>query len=298
MAGLTPSDLSRALGVLGDFAAAGVAEVSASPLVHAAPDSLIAGTPKPRPPSQVTELSRMVFLGWLPLFALLLHRAADRTRRQAVGLAMLALVSYAVVAAWVVFSGRITGVLGLSDAHGVDLAALVRQGQVQAPRYHYLPPLLLLMATVLVLPTGTTWRPATRRLAVGISWTWIGVLVLASVVTVRAVRWLMVPSATVERRLRQAVVGVAPGSTVYVENDKLPIVFAPKDATLPGPAAIALLLFPDGMVDGRRVRFVERDATLLRTLQAPPPTPIANLVVGPDAGSAAAAVAPHWTEHR
>jgi hypothetical protein len=88
------------------------------------------------------------------------------------------------------------------------------------------------------------------------------------------------PVEKAERQLHANVARAPLGSTVYIENKGI-LVPSARDATLPGQAAVALLLFPNGTVDGNRVLFVEHDEALLRELKTPPERPIARFVVGP-----------------
>jgi hypothetical protein len=287
-AGWTWHDQFRAIGALVDFGACGVADLAGGPLLRLEPAGLVAGAPRPAATAHVATASRVLFLAWLASFALCLRRQTRLCARQAIGLGVLALASYGIVAAWIVLSGRIAPLAEIASMTGADLDASIWDSQIRAERYHYLPPLLLMMATVRVLPSLAMRTPLARRLIVGAALTWTTLLVVSNAVALRARRTGWVPTAIVEHQLRNAVAGAPDGATVYVENGQVPIPFASKDTTLPGRAAIALLLFPDGMVDGRRVYFVEHDAALLDALRAPPLRPIARLVVSPtESGSAA-----------
>ena len=90
------------------------------------------------------------------------------------------------------------------------------------------------------------------------------------------------PQVVVANTLRQRVSSFPPASTVYLDNGPGSMVFNVPDDWLPGRAAMALLLFPALLVDGRQLYFVEHDAQLLARLRAEGDTPLAQFVVGPE----------------
>ena len=63
-------------------------------------------------------------------------------------------------------------------------------------------------------------------------------------------------------QIRADVATQPPGTTVYLDNGVLPITLRGPmidQAMLPGRAALFVLVAPSGVLDGRRVRFVEPD---------------------------------------
>ena len=63
-------------------------------------------------------------------------------------------------------------------------------------------------------------------------------------------------------QIRADVATQPPGTTVYLENGVLPFTLTGpmiNQAMLPGRAALFVLVAPSGVLDGRRVRFVETD---------------------------------------
>jgi hypothetical protein len=277
------ADAPLAAGLFADYVAAGVAELAVGPGLRVEPTSLLAARTRPAPTPRVALASRLVALAWFAAFAVCLARRPRPQARQALTLAALGLSGYAMLALWAVSSGRIDQLVELAEISGRDLAAGIWDSQVAAPRYHYLPPLLLLLATVRALPppaAGARARSGCRAIA-ALAAGWAAVVLATDGLAVRGHRPGWAPVRLVERQLRRAVAATPPGETLRLDNDPVPIPFAGRDATLPGRAAVALLLFPDGQVDGRRVVFVERDPALLAALRAAPPRPIASLVEGP-----------------
>ncbi|HJW68938.1 MAG TPA: hypothetical protein VJ829_06240 [Candidatus Binatia bacterium] len=80
------------------------------------------------------------------------------------------------------------------------------------------------------------------------------------------------------------------GATVFLENGKpsprlLGPVLVGAPQVFPGRAAAFLLVHGEDELDGRRVRFVERDRTVIDWCARFPETPLAHLLVPPDAVS-------------
>jgi hypothetical protein len=81
--------------------------------------------------------------------------------------------------------------------------------------------------------------------------------------------------ATVDATVRGIAIEVArhpPGKTVYLENgtnSTLVLGTMTPNALFPGRVAIFLLTHEDDRVDGRQVRFVERDRSILARYQQP-----------------------------
>ena len=93
--------------------------------------------------------------------------------------------------------------------------------------------------------------------------------------------------AEVQRGMADEVDGRAAGTTVYLENGNTsPILLGPVMARIkplfPGRAAVFLLTHSGDELDGRRVRFVERDPAVLARIGRWPEDPLATLLVPPD----------------
>jgi hypothetical protein len=81
-----------------------------------------------------------------------------------------------------------------------------------------------------------------------------------------------------------AAVAAAPPGTVYLENGTTPrFVLGPAlpDRLFPGRAGVFLLSHPSGRLDGRDVRFIERDPEVLGQYAAEPESLLGRLLVAP-----------------
>jgi hypothetical protein len=77
-----------------------------------------------------------------------------------------------------------------------------------------------------------------------------------------------------------------PGATVYLENGvSSPVLLGPVmvDSDFPGRAALLLITQYDDVVEGRPVRFVERNPKILSRYRQRPESRLARLLVAPDA---------------
>jgi len=217
------------------------------------------------PPLRAILAFRIVGGVWL---AACLYWARGRTpfvRRFALGAGAIAMACYLTVA--------VTRDLGWFNLFYVPARL--------AGRYEYLPSLALTIATAALLPSIATGSRAVRNALVVIVLAWTALVVALDWMTVRIPPWILDAQPLAEAGLTHAVQSFSAGSVVYIDNEDV-IPFALHDERLPGAAAIASLRFTDGMVDGRRVLFVEHDPALLRQIRRRPDTPIARLVVAPD----------------
>jgi hypothetical protein len=92
----------------------------------------------------------------------------------------------------------------------------------------------------------------------------------------------------VVRGLDAEVASHPPGTTVFVENGKpsallLGPVMVTAARDFPGRAAVFLLTHDTDELDGRRVRFVERDPAVINWYARFPGTPLARMLIAPDA---------------
>jgi hypothetical protein len=220
---------------------------------------------------------------WLAVCGFWVRRRPRADVRRVVGLGVLALGCYGMVAARTVGANDYArSAVEAVRAAGVDEEILTPIARVTAPRYQYLPSLLMVLVTVVALPpSGARSRAVRTMVGAGVVlWTATSVWLDGAAVRARKPGWH--PQTLVEDQLRREVRRFPPGSTVYVDNGPAPIAFTHADEVLPGRAAIALLLYPQFLADGRRVYFVEHDGHLLEQLRAAGDTPIARLVVGAD----------------
>jgi len=93
--------------------------------------------------------------------------------------------------------------------------------------------------------------------------------------------------ASVQQGMVAEVVGLPPGTTVYLENgNPSPLMTGPVMARakplFPGRAAVFLLTHSGDALDGHHVRFIERDPAVLARIGGWPGDPLATLLVRPD----------------
>jgi hypothetical protein len=206
--------------------------------------------------------------------AWLLRSADSATRRTAIALVSLCAASYFVIAI-----GRVPL---------FPTATLL----VDQPRYHYVAsiPIVLLACLVLQHLGGVGWlrtMPHVPLLLVGLA---------AGVYGYARSDFRIDDHGSARRHLDDMVRGIAvevaarpAGSIVYLENGKAPLELGggfEADSKwkwlFPGRAAAFLLTHHGEKLDGRRVRFIERDPGVLRWFSQWPETPLARLLVGPD----------------
>jgi hypothetical protein len=225
------------------------------------------------PPATAFVFFRIACVAWIIACVYCGLRRTTFARRLAFALGILAFACYAMVSA----SRTVRFTPGSTE----DLFGIPTR-MVMAGRYHYLPTLGFIVATTPLLPSLPDRRRSRRRVFLVIAVIWTALVVAVDFTTVHAMRPGWDFQAIVEGWLRKSVRDFPPQSTVYVDNGNVPIPFAVRNQTLPGRAAMALTVFPDGVVDGRRVLFVEYDRDLLRQLRERMDTPIARLVVAPE----------------
>lgn len=220
-----------------------------------------------------------IALGTIGIVAWALRTGASSLRSRAIGLAALALGGYGFIALGSALSVRIQTVQQILESHSVVAAALV---QASTARHHYA--VTMLLASILALGVEALRRrgPGWRR---GIQ------VVLAATIALLAARLpagipvgeapiLAASSAAPALRSLEKVAAEVPvGSAAYVANTRFGLL---KGSFFPGRAGLMAIYHPDGVLLGRRIRFVEKDPALLAVLRAQTGTPIASLVVSPD----------------
>jgi hypothetical protein len=200
---------------------------------------------------------------------MLLWRGDATTRRAVLAMAMLCLGVYGSIA--------------------VGRAIFVDQRVVQIPiRYHYVGGLPIVILACLVL--GHIGRAAPLR-AVPPAAFLLAALALGTYGWARSDFRIDDHADSrayltgVVRGLDAEVASHAAGTTVFAENGKTsarllgPFMVA---RDFPGRAAVFLLTHDTDEVDGRRIRFVERDQTVINWYARFPDTPLAHLLIAPD----------------
>lgn len=195
-----------------------------------------------------------------------------KTRRAALAMAALAVGVYAVVA------------VGRAQVYTMFSVPVARAAA--EPRYHYVGtiPVVILLCLVLGQLGRIGWLSAVPRsllLAAGLGLSLAGYA--------RSTFRIDEHPATrdyVTRTIREiadTVAAAPPGTTVYLENGATQPVIGPwLDVFLPGRAGLFLFVSPaDDLLDGRHVRFVERNPKVLEFWAARPGTRLATLLVPP-----------------
>jgi hypothetical protein len=200
---------------------------------------------------------------------------ASTSRRCIVaGLGLLAVTSYGAVALWWVIAGRTNSQIMM----GLPVGCAV------LPRYHYVATAFL--TVILALTVDELLGRGLRAVrAAG-----VGAMLLLAIAT----PWYL----AAYRRLDQHIVGAnyefilnqirsaaqrcPVGSVVYIDNRPVRTwIRGYENTALPGWAGVFALANSRDEVDGRRIRFVERDLELLNTLRAERGTRLAGLLVAP-----------------
>ena len=193
-------------------------------------------------------------------------RGRRETRRTVVALAALCFTMYFVIAlgrAW------------------LPLAVMVGQA-----RYHYVAAIPIVVVICVALQEIGRLGPLRRLPRIALAAAALGLGVWGFARSTFRIEQYGAVRATVEATLRGIATEAArhaPGETVYLENGTNSAVvlgvMTPNEL-FPGRAAIFLLANDDDRVDGRPVRFVERDRRILTRYQQPP-SRLGHLLVPP-----------------
>src|SRR5262249_19615539 len=132
-------------------------------------------------------------------------------------------------------------------------------------RYHYAGtiPIVVLLCLVVEQAARLSHRAATVRAFALVAATVVGVVGFArSGFAIDDHQDARTSVATALAQIRANVATQPPGTTVYLDNGVLPITLRGPmidHAMLPGRAALFVLVAPSGVLDDRRVRFVDPD---------------------------------------
>lgn len=205
--------------------------------------------------------------------ALIAWRATWPRRRQALAMVVLALGVYTVIA------------IGRASVFIAFHASLTQAAITE--RYHYIAaiPLVVLLCQILQEAGRIGWLsvlPPRLVLAAG-----LGILVASYAGSRFRIDEHPDARSYVTRTAREitdAVAAAPLGTTVYVENGPPHReVGFDLDTKFPGRAGLFLLLSPSGdLLDGRHVRFIERNPQIVKYWHAQPTTRLATLLVTPE----------------
>ncbi|MCH2169759.1 hypothetical protein MK489_03160 [Myxococcota bacterium] len=209
----------------------------------------------------------LVLIGWVLL------RSDQRQRWLIAGLSLIALSAYGVIAA---------GRLGLMERAPSIL------WMVGSPRYHYLGTLGVTLTACAALGVALTRFSGFER------WTekWGGVtialwilaalplnLYTADLVTTREGLAARAVHQNLMASIREAVKEKPVGAPVFIDNDPFKPVPMVVRKQFPGNAAVFVLSFPENMVDGRKVYFVEAKPSVHAAANRRPESRIARLLI-------------------
>ena len=225
-----------------------------------------------RPDRYPDALDCVAILAFASGLGLIAWRGNRKARRTGLAMVALALGAYAVVAV-----GRAQ--ISIAVWHSVAQAAAFL-------RYHYLGtvPIVVLVCQMLQQAGRIGWlshAPRNLALAAGLGLLIIGKLRSAPWIDEHADARAWVARATGD--IAKAVDAAPPGTTVYVENGATPAIGVWLGTEFPGRAGVFQLISPaSDEIDGRRVRFIERDPKILAFWDQRPDEPIARLLVSPE----------------
>lgn len=199
---------------------------------------------------------------WLGCFAAACALSSGESRRRILAFVAVAIAAYGIVAA-----GRGTFV---TPANAVGMA--------RAARFHYLASSAMAIVSALVLAElGRRFRWTAQ-----VGWTflllWLGATLAGNAYRFRLTRPFDAARSEVGRvvdTINAAVRAARPGEDVYVDNrpfKSIGMLLVTVPYRFPGWAAIFAVYFPDNVVDGRRVRFLERDPVVVQWAEKGPRT--------------------------
>ena len=198
-----------------------------------------------------------------------------KTRRTMIAMTALAVGVYAIIAA-----GR---------AHVYLMFHYPLAKAAAEPRYHYVGtiPIVILICLVLQEVGRIGWLSALPRgllLVVGLALQ-VGAYALSSFTIDQHPSTRTYVTRTF-REMQDAVAASPAGTTVYIENGETQPVLGPAlTMFLPGRAGMFLFLSADDLLEGRHVRFVERNQEVLEFWAARPGTRLTTLLVPPPPAS-------------
>jgi hypothetical protein len=177
------------------------------------------------------------------------------------------------VAAFLVLALAMYGVIAAGRANLFGMRSQDWPKAATVGRYHYAPGIPLALLLALVGEHLAVRVPARRRRAVGVA---VGVgLALALVARVRTpIRfdhhgYAREQTARVLEAIGSAIAATPPGGEVWIKNREFAAVrFFFGNGDFFGWASVFVLHYPDDVVDGRRVRFVESNPKILATVPA------------------------------
>jgi len=258
-----------------DYLSYGIASLPIGFLVASVNSSIVAGPLQGVSLETVMHICRGIALLCFIGVATAFYRTSAVRRSEGLGLALLVFACYGTIALWVGLSGRGT----FAEAHGMP--AVVHS---MTARYHYVAPMLLVI--IACLPFGESDRKVARRRSGFVLLSTSGALF--AVLSANASRSFSLPDLRAAHegtvaRIQQIIDRAPWGSDVYIPNRPFPFWGIDQEDLFPGWAAIFVISYPENVVDGKRVYFVENDRGLRERATAARDTRIGRLLVSPEA---------------
>lgn len=258
-----------------DFASYGISVNFLGLLVYSDQQAVVEGPLKGMAVGRVIWLCRGVAAIWAVSFTLGLRCTTGLARSQAIGLVLLAVAAYASVSFWITLSGRL-------EHDVLQLGGIVspRLWQSLEPRYHYVAPMLMWIATLLVVPFPRSRLVRRLVFALGLSWMALSAGLVRTSIQDSSRIMRIWPLRSLAPILAE-IAAQPENSTLLIPNRALPGWLGYKDSMLPGVAAVFVMASTYSPDAGRGVYFVEDDPALLAALRAQPESPIAKIVLAP-----------------
>ena len=226
------------------------------------------------PPTYPSPAAWAAVVAFVAGFAFVLVRGDAPTRRAAIAMIVLGASIYLLIAG------------GRGSVYAMFKIAPTAAARVA--RYHYvgsLPTTVLVCLILRELGRLPVLRavPAAAALAAGLGIVAYGI---ASVgITIQEYRWTPEYVQRISESIASEARARPPGSTVYLENETTPrSILGPvmPNYLFPGRAAVFVVTHGSDEVEGRAVRFIERDVESRSFYAQRPHTRLARLIVGPD----------------
>jgi hypothetical protein len=265
----------RVLRSLVDFSSYGLASLLLGPWVTTTETGVVVGGPfGVHSATWVMELAHGLFVVFGVALAGFVWKGPKQQRRPIAAVVLLCVVSYGCIVVGRLFLYQASPAFGMQ------------------PRYHYLGPLLLgILVSFLVGWLGRSLGlPSRARIAAAMAF-----LVVWAAVSCRSVHDISAvlyvqgihEFAQANSYLKRSIERAPPGSAVFINNRQpfshgaFKVLWQRDPARFPGLAAVFVILYPDDVVAGRKVYFVEKDPERLEAMRRRPHSRISRLVVSP-----------------
>jgi hypothetical protein len=252
------------LSMLSGLVAYGTTSLLAGPVLTSGLEGVVFGPLAGAAPGSVLLAAFVLASAALAAVLAVARRAPPALRRRLLAYAILVVACYAMIA------------IGRSIFHRVEFAV--------AARYHYVAPAIV---ALLLASAAAEVRVRRRNAAIAATAAWLVAIVALAPFANRRLADVITPPDGLEAyteavaEIEDAIRSRPAGSVVRVENHPFPVGFG-NEQNFPGWAALFVIRYSQNEVDGRTVRFVERDAERLAFARRTGGARINELLVGPD----------------